>query len=224
MSGVNVRWLVRVMVQLLGLGLSACSPLLIPVEQFPTALPLDLPPPPKTNGTIYQPGYDTQLFQDKIAHRIGDVLTIRLEEATSAQYKTDTKTSKTAQLSYPTPQVFGTTPLNYLTINTNTDQEFHGKGNSDQSGKLTGTVTVTVIKLLPNDNLVIQGETWIILNQGQEFVQLSGVVRPEDISANNVVSSQRVANAKITYGARGQAGYVSSGGLITKAFNRFFPF
>lgn len=224
MKGVNVQWPVCAIVLVVSLGLTACSPPLLPVEQFPAALPLDIPPPPKTNGTIFQPGYEARLFQDKVAFRIGDVLTIRLEEQTTAQYKSNTKTSKLAQLTYPAPKFFGVQPLDYLTVNTNTNQQFTGKGDSDQSGKLTGMVSVTVVKLLSNGNLVIQGESWITLNQGQEFIQLSGEVRPEDILPNNVVSSQRVANARITYGARGQAGYASSGGLVTKLFNRFFPY
>jgi flagellar L-ring protein precursor FlgH len=224
MNGVYFQWPFRAIVLVVSLGLSACSPPLLPVEQFPAALPLDLPPPPKTNGTIFQAGYEARLFQDRVAFRIGDVLTIRLEEQTTAQYKSNTKTSKIAQLTYPAPQFFGITPLDYLTVNTNTNQEFHGKGDSDQSGKLMGMVSVTVVKLLSNGNLVIQGESWITLNQGQEFIQLTGEVRPEDILPNNVVSSQRVANARITYGARGQAGYASSGGLVTKLFNRFFPY
>ncbi|MFI4918042.1 MAG: flagellar basal body L-ring protein FlgH [Legionellales bacterium] len=206
------------------LGLSACNTLLSPAELYPAALPIDRPPPPKTNGTIFQAGHEVRLFQDQVAFRVGDVLTVRLEEATSAQYKADTKTSKTAQLSYPTPTVFGITPLNYLNVNTNTDQEFQGKGDSDQSGKLTGIVTVTVINVLSNSNMIVQGESWVTLNQGQGFVQVYGIVRAEDIQPNNVISSQRIANAKITYGARGQAGYASSGGLATRLFNRFFPF
>lgn len=204
--------------------MSGCSPMLTPVDHYPASLPIDMPPPPKTNGTIFQAGYEKRLYQDQVAYRIGDVLTVKLEEATTGEYKANNKTSKTAQLSYPTPQIFGITPLNYLTVDTNTDQEFNGKGNSDQSGKLTGTVTVTVTRLLSNNNMLVQGESWVTINQGQEYVQISGMVRPEDISANNVVSSQRIANAKITFGARGQAGYATNGGLATKLFNRYAPY
>jgi flagellar L-ring protein precursor FlgH len=80
---------------------------------------------------------------------------------------------------------------------------------------------VTVIKWISNNNLIVLGESGVTIDQGQEYVQLTGMVRPEDIQPNNVISSKRIANAKITYGARGQAGYASSGGLITKLFNRF---
>ena len=79
-------------------------------------------------------------------------------------------------------------------------------------------------RVLSNKNLFIQGESWLTINQGQEYVQLTGVVRPEDITPNNTVSSQRIAGAQIKYGARGQAGYATSGGIMTKLFNRFAPY
>lgn len=215
------RWTKRLVVaSLMWVGLSACSPFLTPVDHYPATLPVDIPPPPKTNGTIYQAGYESRLFTDKVAFRIGDILTVKLEESTNGQYKANTKTSKTATLTYPAPTFFGQA-LPGLDSATDTQQNFQGKGNSDQSNKLTGTITVTVTQLLSNSNLVIQGESWVTIDQGQEYVQLTGMVRPEDIGPNNIVSSQRVANAKITYGARGQAGYATSGGLITKLFNRF---
>ena len=214
--GIRVIWIVC----LVWVGLSGCSPLLTPSDHYPAALPVDRPPPPKTNGTIYQAGFESRLFTDRVAFRVGDVLTVKLEESTTGQYKANTKTSKTAGLTYPTPTFFGQV-LPALAVAANTDQQFQGKGNSDQSNKLTGTVTVTVVQVLSNNNLVVQGESWVTIDQGQEYIQLTGMVRPEDISPNNIVSSQRVANAKITYGARGQAGYASSGGLVTKLFNRF---
>lgn len=209
------------LVVLMSLGLAGCSPLLSPVNQLPPAAPINLPPPPKMNGTIFQPGYEARLYTDRVAYRIGDVLTVRLEESTKGEYNSATKTDKKAKLHYPVPQIFGTTPLQYLNVQTDTEQTFDGKGNSNESNKLTGTITVTVVSLLPNNNLQIQGESWVTLNQGQEYIQVTGLVRPEDIEPNNTVSSQRIANAKISYGARGQAGYASSGGLMTKLFNRF---
>lgn len=214
---------IRVVMCFMWIGLSACSPLLTPTEHLPASLPVDIPPPPKTNGTIFQPGYEARLYTDKVAYRIGDVLTVRLEEATDGKYAAETKTSKKAALTYPVPTFFGQV-LPGLNVQTNTDQEYDGKGNSDESHKLTGNITVTVMQLLSNNNMIVQGESWVTIDQGQEYIQLTGMVRPEDIQPNNVISSKRIANAKITYGARGQAGYATSGGLITKLFNRFAPY
>lgn len=213
----------RVTVVLILIGLSACSPVLTPTTQYPAALPVDIPPPPKTNGTIFQAGYQSRLYPDKVAFKIGDVLTVRLEESTIGQYRAQTQALKQAKLDYPIPTLFGQV-LPGLNVSTNTKQNFNGRGISDESDRLTGTITVTVIQLLSNNNMIVQGESWLTINQGQKYIQLTGIVRPEDIQPNNVISSQRIANAKITYGARGQAGYVASGGLMTKLFNRFAPY
>lgn len=203
--------------------LAGCEPLINQDVYYPPVLPPEVPPPPKIRGTIYQPGFEVLLYQDRIARRVGDVLTVRLEEATQGEYRAKTKTDKKATLNYPIPVLFGK-PVPGLQVNTNTEQIFDATGNSDQSNKLRGTITVTVLRILPNGNLMIQGESWVTINQGQEFVQLSGIVRPEDISNDNAVSSQRVAAAQIRYGARGQAGYATRGGLMTKLFNRFAPY
>ncbi|KGP63696.1 hypothetical protein EP47_04860 [Legionella norrlandica] len=203
--------------------LTGCNGFLGHDDSFFPGLPANIPPPPKRNGTIYQPGYEMTLYQDKIARRVGDVLTIRLEETTKGEYKSKTKTDKKAQLNYPTPIFYGQV-LPELQVQTNTQQTFDGSGNSDQSNKLMGTMSVTVIDVMANGNLVVQGESWVNINQGREYLRLRGIVRQIDISPDNIVSSQRIADAQINYGAQGQAGYASSGGLITKLFNRFYPY
>lgn len=203
--------------------LMGCQSILYPVPLYAPAMPMDIPPPPKTPGTIYQPGYEVLLYEDPISRRVGDILTVRLEESTQGEYRAKTKTDKKAQLTYPMPIFFGK-PVPGLTVKTDTEQVFDGTGNSDQSNKLRGTISVTVTNVLSNHNLVVQGESWVTINQGQEYIQLSGIVRPYDIQPNNVVSSQRIAAAQIKYGARGQAGYATRGGLVTKLFNAFAPY
>ena len=200
--------------------LSGC---IIGEEHYPPIMPIDIPPPPKSHGTIYQPGYEVNLYGDRIARRVGDVLTVRLEEATKGEYRAKTKTDKKAAINYPIPTVFGQI-VPALNVKTDTEQNFDGTGNSDQSNKLTGTISVTVVTILSNSNLVIQGESWVTINQGQEYVKLRGIVRPIDILPDNVISSQRIAGAQITYGAKGQAGYATRGGLFTQLFNRFYPY
>ena len=189
----------------------------------PPALPPDVPPPPKHDGTIYQQGYSMRLYQDKIAQGVGDILTVRLEESTRGEYRAKTKTDKKASLNFPIPTVFGQ-KVQALEVQTDTAQVFDGKGDSDQSDRLIGTLSVTVVQRLSNGNLVVQGESWVTINQGRQLMNLRGIVRQEDIEPNNVISSQRIANAQITYAAAGQAGYATSGGLATKLFNRFAPY
>lgn len=208
---------------MLSLLLTGCHSFWWQNDSYYPGLPTLPPPPPKTNGTIYQRGYEMSLYQDKVARRIGDVITIKLEETTKGEYKSKTRTNKRAELNYPTPTLFGQI-IPELQIQTNTNQIFDSAGDSDQSNKLTGTMSVTVIDLMSNGNLVIQGESWVNINQGKEYLRLRGIVRQVDISPDNVISSQRIADAQINYGAQGQAGYASSGGIITKLFNRFYPY
>ena len=190
---------------------------------YPAVLPVDNPAPAKTKGSIYQAGHEVSLYQDHIANRIGDILTVRLEEVTQGEKKAKTKTSKVATNAFDTPTILGGT-LNAMTFNTNTDQEFNGEGESDQQNKLKGTVSVTVMRVLSNNNLIVQGESWVTIDQGREFVRLTGILRPEDIEPGNVVSSQRIAGARIAYSGNGQVGNSSRGGILTQLLTKFFPY
>lgn len=219
----GTKRVIRMVLMTGALALAGCDSVFTPDTYYPPSLPADVRPPPKVQGTIYQPGFEVLLYEDRIARRVGDVLTIRLEEATVGEYRAKTKTDKKALLDYPIPILFGGS-VPGLQFETNTNQTFDSTGNSDQSNKLRGTISVTVLRVLPNGSMAVQGESWVTINQGQEFIQLTGIVRPEDISPGNVVSSQRVAAAQIRYGARGQAGYATRGGLMTKLFNRFAPY
>lgn len=201
---------------------------------LPPAYPIDHPPPPKTNGSIYQSGYEISLYQDHLASRIGDILTVRLEEQTQGQKQAGLKANKTNTNNTNNgtqndasgtlkPYLLGGA-VSSLIFNTGTDLEFDGKGQTGESNKLHGTISVTVTQVLSNSNLVIQGESWITINQGREYVRLTGIVRNEDIEPGNVVSSQRIADARISYTGSGQVGNAARGGLITQLLFRFFPY
>jgi flagellar L-ring protein precursor FlgH len=101
---------------------------------------------------------------------------------------------------------------------------FDGKGQTNQNNKLHGTISVTVTRVLSNGNLVIQGESWVTINQGREYVRLAGIVRSDDIEPGNTVSSQRLADSRISYSGSGQVGNSSRGGLLTQLMTKFFPY
>jgi flagellar L-ring protein precursor FlgH len=206
---------------------------------LPPSYPVDNPPPPKTHGTIYQPGYEVTLYRDRVARRIGDILTVRMEESTQGEKQSQIKTNKISSINTnngsttnnpstlngkPLNPVFFGRPSSAFAFNLGNDMEFDGKGQANQSNKLRGTVSVTVTNVLANNNLVVQGESWVTINQGREYIRLSGIVRPEDIDAENIVSSQRLANARISYSGNGQVGNTSRGGIITQFFTKFFPY
>lgn len=190
---------------------------------YPATYPVDHQPPPKTNGSIYQAGYDMTLYPDHIAARVGDLLTVRLEEQTQGEKKAKTKTNKLGNYAYGLPTI-GKPGDQLNSILAGSSQQFDGEGESNQQNKLQGTISVTVMRLLSNGNVVIQGESWVTIDQGREYIRLTGIVRPEDIDVNNTVSSQRVADARIAYSGNGQTSNASQGGFIYQFMNKFFPY
>ena len=181
------------------------------------------PVPPAANGAIYQTGREVALFENPIAHRVGDIVTIVLAESTAAQKSATTTTQKASTATLPSPTILGKpvtvhgTPI--LSNNLADSTKFDGEGASAESNSLTGYVTVTVAKVLPNGNLYVKGEKWIGINQGKEYVRLAGVIRPIDLAPDNSISSSKVANAQISYGGKGALNDVNAAGWLQRFFN-----
>ena len=97
-------------------------------------------------------------------------------------------------------------------------------GTAAQTNTLTGSMTVTVIRVYPNGNLEIKGQKKLILNDGSEYLRLSGIIRPEDISASNTISSSNIADAKITYTNAGVYATSTKPGWLSKIFREITPF
>jgi flagellar L-ring protein precursor FlgH len=175
--------------------------------------PVAIPLPEQNDGVIFNANNNILLFEDYRARRPGDILTVQLEEQTDAEKETETTISKNNSNSITNPILFGTTPQfslpsqlpfantsdNTLAFNLSSGSDFSGQGDSDQSNRLTGDISVSVVEVLPNGNLVIRGEKIITINQGNEYIRIAGVINPRDIDANNSVSSKRVADAQISY-------------------------
>jgi flagellar L-ring protein precursor FlgH len=180
-------------------------------------------PPPASNGSIYQVGRDVTLFENPVARHVGDIVTIVLNEQTDAQKSATTTTSKTTADTLPGMTLLGAavtlhgTPVLKNTINDAT--KFDGEGGSKQSNSLNGYITATVVRVLPNGNLYLKGEKLININQGQEYVRLSGVIRPIDLASDNSVASSKVANAKISYGGKGAIADSNAQGWLSRFFN-----
>lgn len=180
--------------------------------------------PPPTDGAIYQAGREMVLAQNPVAHHIGDIVTIVLNEATAAQKSATTTTSKANTVTMPGTQLLNKN-LSWLTNNINDTSKFDGQGASAQSNSLTGYLTCTVLKVLPNGNLYVGGEKQIALNQGKEFVRVTGVIRPNDLAADNSVPSFRVASARITYDGKGAIADVNAQSWLSRFFNSpWMPF
>lgn len=196
---------------------------------FSPVQPADLRPPPANNGAIYQSGYDMRLFEDHAARRVGDILTVTLNERTNAKKKADLGTSKDTSISVEAPYFMGMNPATILGRDIKTEiatsQSFAGAGDAQQSNQLTGDISVTVVELLPNGNLKVRGEKRVALNDGSEYIRLSGIVRPIDIDVANMVPSSKVADATIMYTGDGAVAESNKMGWLARFFNSpYFPF
>ncbi len=173
-------------------------------------------------GSLYQPGYGLQLFGDRKAHRIGDVITVVLDERTVSQKTTNVSVKKESDASFNAGPVLGTTPsFKNMGLNTDLqqDRDFTGEADADQSNSLEGNISVTIADIQPNGNLIVRGEKWMTLNRGDEFIRISGVIRPEDINPDNTVLSNRLANARISYSGTGELANSNQMGWLNRFFN-----
>lgn len=207
--------------------------------EYAPARPMMPPPAPSGNGSIYQAGHEMIWFEDIVARRVGDLLTVTLVENTQANKSASTATTKGSTVDIANPVLFGSTPQfntpgllplasnksNTLEFDLSSSSDFEGDGSATQSNKLSGNITVTVVEVLPNRNLYVRGEKRIGINQGYEYVRLAGIVRPQDITPQNTVESTRIADPTISYVGEGALADANSMGWLTRFFNSvLFPF
>ena len=186
-------------------------------------------PETPANGSIYQTWQQPFLFEDIKARRLGDILTVVLVERTQASKSASTSTSKGSEIDIQPPIIFGEPILNngneILSADMQSDQAFDGEGDSSQRNQLDGSVTVVVVDVMPNGYLVVEGEKWIGINQGEEFIKVSGIVRPQDVRYDNSVLSTQLANANIAYRGKGALADSNTQGWLTRFFNSpIWPF
>lgn len=211
--------------------LTACSmnPPAKPDREFVSIRPIVAMPPPAENGSLYQTGYGMSLFGDRKAMQVGDLITVILQESTRASKSTSAETSKESTADLPSPTLMGrpitVNGVEVFSASVDTTREFIGSGDAQQSNSLTGQITVTVAEVLPNGNLIVQGEKRLSLTEGSEHIRFAGIVRPEDVGSDNTVQSSNVANAQIIYGGTGALADATSPGWLTRVFNSpWWPF
>lgn len=185
---------------------------------------LDYSQPPATRGGLFRAGYASgSLLQDKRALRVGDILTIVLDESTQSSKSAGTSYGKSSDVGIGVPRVLG---KDYPDAETSisSSRDFSGSAESSQQNALRGAIAVTVHQVLPNGTLLVKGEKSLQLNQGDEYIRLSGLVRLDDINNNNQISSRHVANARISYSGRGALNESNQAGWLTRFFtNPLFP-
>ena len=195
------------------------------------------------DGAIYDEKSSGFFASDRRAKNIGDILTVTLNESLSASKSTTNTTSKADTFGVTLPPIFsngaatksvanqfdnklgiGNGGVDSTDFAVGANQSFSGAGTAAQSNTLSGSMTVTVVRVYPNGNLEIKGQKKLVLNDGSEYLRLSGIVRPEDISASNTISSSNVADAKITYTNSGVYAVSTKPGWLSKIFREITPF
>ncbi len=195
------------------------------------------------DGAIYDEKSSGFFASDRRAKNIGDILTVTLNESLSASKSTTNTTSKADTFGVTLPPIFsngaatksvanqfdnklgiGNGGVDSTDFAAGANQSFSGAGTAAQSNTLSGSMTVTVVRVYPNGNLEIKGQKKLVLNDGSEYLRLSGIVRPEDISASNTISSSNVADAKITYTNSGVYAVSTKPGWLSKIFREITPF
>lgn len=186
-------------------------------------LELDYSVPPTSRGGLFRSGYSGSLIGDKRAVRVGDILTVVLDESTQSSKSAGTSFGKNASAAIGIPTVLGKT-YDRLENSAEAERDFDGSAKSSQQNTLRGSIAVTVHQVLPNGTLLIKGEKALRLNQGDEYIRLVGLVRVDDIDRSNQISSQNVANARISYSGRGVLNDSNSAGWLTRFFTSpLFP-
>jgi flagellar L-ring protein precursor FlgH len=206
------------------LALAACG------AERPVGFQAALPPPPPVvaqapaNGAIFQAsdGF-TPLYNGLRAGQVGDLVTVVLIERTSTSKSASSNTKRDGGFSLIPPSA-GPFSFNPNVLNSGGNSSFKGQGDASQTSTFRGDITVTIAEVRPNGTALIRGEKVLELSQGEEWVQLSGIIRLADIDQNNSIASPRIADARITYAGKGAVQRASREGWLSKFFNLVTPF
>lgn len=195
-----------------------------PADGFAPALPFPAAPRP-ADGSIFNAaaGY-TGLVEGRRAHTVGDSITIVLTEQLNSSKTAAARTQKTGDFNIVPPTAGPLSFLNPNALNASGGSSFNGQGNATQTSTLVGELTVTIAEVRPNGTALVKGEKRLELSQGQEWVQVSGIVRLGDLDAENRVRSTQVADARVTYSGNGSVGRASREGWLSKFFGMITPF
>jgi flagellar L-ring protein precursor FlgH len=181
---------------------------------------------PQENGAIFNIASARPLFEDRRARFVGDTITINISEKVQASKTSENKATRTQSVDASVPTIVGLPfkGAQGTTLAASSNNSFDGKGSNTSSNDFTGTITVTVIEVYPNGNLLVSGEKQIGLKEGEEFVRFSGVVNPNTITSANTVTSTQVADARIEYKANGFIDSAQVMGWLGRFFLTFLPF
>ncbi len=215
----------------LGLALSATpTPALAKPKQpkptgFEATLPTSPTQPHAADGAIFNiaSGY-APLVSGNRARAVGDPLTIALIENTTTSKSAGSKTGRNGGFSITPPTAGPFSFLNPDALKASGQSSFKGDGSAAQTSSMSGTIAVTIAEVRANGTALVKGEKRMLLSQGDDWIQFSGIVRLADIDAENTVRSPQVADARMEYSGKGSIQRASREGWLSKFFNMITPF
>ena len=223
-------WLLaRPLLTLTGLLLGACTtvpptnvhqPMSARPAQRPDALAASL----AATGSIYQAGTSRTLFEDRRARYVGDTITVTITENTSAATKSNSSLSKTGSISASSGPNVNLPGKSLIELKGSSSNTAAGKGEAAANNVFTGAITVTVIEVLANGNLLVSGEKQVAIGHGQEYIRLSGIINPYFVNAANTIASSQIADARIEYKESGGISEAQVMGWLARFFLTFMPF
>lgn len=197
------------------------------VHQPMTQRPRPTQEPVINSGAIYQPDQARlALFSDRRARFVGDTLTVQIEERTTASKRSSASVTRESSIDLPSPTIAGIPgkALQGVNVTAGASTDFEGTGDAASNNLFNGSLSVTVIEVLENGNLLVSGEKQVTINRGTEFIRFSGVVNPINITPGNTVSSTRVADARIEYRGTGYVAESQTMGWLSRFFMSVYPF
>ncbi len=184
---------------------------------------------PASSGSLWPADDRLSFYGDRKAYRVGDVLTVSVSESAKASNTADTNLARTTANKASITALLGLQGAlskadltNFLDVSS--DSSHKGTGSTNREGTLTANITTVVKEVLPNGNLAIQGTRSVVVNNEEQFMTLTGMVRPEDIGRDNSVSSSQIADARIAFGGVGVVADKQRSGWGTWLFDWLFPF
>jgi flagellar L-ring protein precursor FlgH len=223
------EWLVTKLLLTLTVLLGACTtvpptnvhqPMSARPAQRPDALAASL----AATGSIYQAGTSRTLFEDRRARYVGDTITVTITENTSAATKSNNSLSKTGSISASSGPNVNLPGKSLIELKGSSSNTAAGKGEAAANNVFTGTITVTVIEVLANGNLLVSGEKQVAIGHGQEYIRLSGIINPYFVNAANTIASSQIADARIEYKESGAISEAQVMGWLARFFLSFMPF
>lgn len=229
MEWFEISWGERAAIALIAVVLVAggcASSQTVSVHQPLSVRPPTPQPQAYKDGSIYTASSYHPLFEDRRARNVGDTLIVSINENINASKDGETKTDRTGSVTASVPTVSGLPlkSLQGLSLNGSSTSSFDGKGQSSSNNTFAGIITVTVIEVLPNGNMLVSGEKQVGINRSTEFIRFSGVVNPATIVSGNTVSSTQVADARIETRANGPLDEVQVVGWLQRFFHSISPF